>query len=59
MYIEHFDARIVGKRGEADGRARHSHDQRQRGGEPRTERFQIVGSLRPRLLLRLTVVLGG
>src|SRR4029077_7752980 len=34
-------------------------DERQLGGKPRTERFQVVGGLRPGLLLRLGIIFGG
>src|ERR1700685_1755933 len=59
MHIEHVDARIVGQRCETDRRAGECRHQRQPGRELCPERIQIGGGLRPRLLLRFAVILGG
>ena len=50
---------VVGERGKADRRARERRHQRQFLGEPRAEFLLVVRRPRPRLLLRLAVVLGG
>ena len=57
MHVEHVDARIIGKRREADCRAAEGRDQRQLTGKFCAEFFLVVGRRRPRLLLRLAVVL--
>ncbi len=59
MHVEHVDALVVGERGKADGRAVVGRDQRQFAGKPRAEFLLVVGRRRPRLLLRLAVIVGG
>src|SRR4029077_16713008 len=47
------------ERGKPDRRAAMGGDQRQLDGKPRAERLDIVRRLRPRLLLRLAVIVAG
>src|SRR5262249_44235562 len=58
MHIQHSDMILAAQRGKADRRILHCGNQRQVGSEPAAE-LLVLGQRRPRLPLRLAVVVAG
>src|SRR6185312_8327756 len=52
-------AGVAGKRGKADGRAVVGGDQRELAAKPRAELLLVIGCRRPRLALRVAVIVRG